>query len=90
MLYESPSGNQVDGLPLVAHTGAGLIGRPFTAMIASIFGCFVGFVLVMLLLVFNQPLSDHRYMVRSTLLQVTRGRQNAQDPILHYALPDPL
>ena len=23
LLYESPSGNQVDGLPLVAHTGEG-------------------------------------------------------------------
>ena len=26
LLYESPSGNQVDGLPLVAHTGEDRIG----------------------------------------------------------------
>ena len=29
-------------------------------------------------------------MVRSILLQVTRGRQIAQDPILHYGVRDPL
>ena len=28
LLYESPGGNQVDGLPPVAHTGAGSICRP--------------------------------------------------------------
>ena len=32
----------------------------------------------------------HEKMVRSTLLQVQGGRQNAQGPILHFVFRDPL
>ena len=58
-----PSGNQVDGLPLVAHTtGAGAIGRPIPLIHCPDCWCFVGFVLNILLWDLHAPLGNDRYI----------------------------
>ena len=62
LLYEFPSGNQVDGLPLVAHTGAGSIGRPCTVISWSDFRVLAHLVLEIPLWDFDARLQIDRYM----------------------------
>ena len=54
LLWEVPGGNLVDGLPPAASTGAGLISRPFTAVIALGCRCFAGVVINRILYDFNR------------------------------------
>ena len=62
MLYESTSGNQVDGLPLIAHTGAGSICRPIPIIHCPVFQVLARLVLEILLWDFDERLGIDRYM----------------------------
>ena len=57
-----PIGNQVGGLPLVVHTGAGEICRQRAAVIRSVFRCFAGLVPEMVLFVMNVHLGNDKYI----------------------------
>ena len=57
-----PSGNQVDGLPLVAHIGARVICRPIPLIHCPVFRLVAWLVLVMLLFVLNCPFRNYRYI----------------------------
>ena len=66
-----PSGNQVDGLPLVAHTGAGLIDATCTVISRSDFRVFVWLVLAILLVDLDETLGNTRYMYDLNLCKVS-------------------
>ena len=62
LLYEVPSGNQVDGLPLAASTGATMTCRPMQLIICPDFLVFVALVLLMFLVDFHENFRNHRYI----------------------------
>ena len=61
LLYESPSGHQVDGLPPDAHAGAGWFGAATHPVLRTDFRVVAGFMLFILLYDLNKTFATERY-----------------------------
>ena len=81
-----PSGKQVDGLPLVAHTGARVICWLIPLIHCPVFRVLARLVLEMLLFVLNGRLGNYRYIYD---LNVSKGASLVVDFGLSWCRPKP-